>query len=361
MDGPAMGYESGHTDEIPKEDIMARRRMTALTVVLAMALFAGCGGSSGTGDGGGDAATTRSVQGTIGGAAAQVLDASKEGAADSCTAIDPAICKVIALATDGSTVYDDTLSDCTFSLPLVIGSDYVISFVGLADDGTCSRFVATLIAGGESVFSIEAGNDVLLGTITIDPATGQATASEMASYEDMLIGCAELGVMDSDGDSICDTWDDMMDDEGSSEPGDDGEPSAMEALEGTYVVSTVTTKGVGGTGKLFAPCAGKEDAFAYSIDVAVTDDKVSLVDAPQAPYLFNNDETKGTWSDAIAFNEVAGGYEATGIFLDSGCPLYDSTSDFAFDTSVSPYTLTRSITDFPIVDYESCKAIYQKQ
>ena len=137
------------------------------------------------------------------------------------------IMRVIATATDSTTVIDDSVEDCSVQLELTEGNDYVISFVN--SDG---EFIATLVADYGSVIQIEGGTTVIdLGNITIEE--GRATFSgEYLDYIDSdddgvvdsadetpcgdqecssLYSCEYFGFSDSDDDDICDQWDTIDD------------------------------------------------------------------------------------------------------------------------------------------------------
>lgn len=298
------------------------------------------------------AATTRTIQGKIA-APAAAMTMVKAEVAGTCTSYDPAICKVIATATDGTTVSDENLSDCAFSLPLVVGSDYVISFVGTdAATGACDKFVATLIAGGSAIFRIEDGTEFDLGDVTIDPTTGSATASNTFSG---MASCAELDKPDSDGNGVCDDWQEEFPEgwTGPSSPG--GETTTIDDVAGTYNLTAVN-----GTN-----ACDDVGAYAYTETITVTGGKVTITDTPDATHLFNNDETAHPTSDLL-FTETADGYSLNNIILAEGCPLYDSSNTFTFDTSVTPFTLTRTVDEITggtagVDPLEGCEAVYTKQ
>lgn len=191
--------------------------MKSRYLVLALALvafFPGCGGGS-SATPAPAAADTRTVAGALSGSVAaniavagKAISASptKVVSADSCVTNGTEICNVIATATDASTVSDSTLSDCRFSLPLVVGKKYVISLVGPNAGGTaCDTFVATIIATSGSIFDISSGSEVDIGDIVIN-ANGTATCSG-ADSSGLVGSCAASGYADSDLDGVCD-WSD---------------------------------------------------------------------------------------------------------------------------------------------------------
>lgn len=333
-------------------------RTITLCLLSCIALFAAaCGSSSSTTP----ATTTRTLTGKVVMRAAPAAALSlalpqpaKAEVAGSCAEIDPPVCKVIATATDGTTVLDENLTDCAFSLPLVIGSDYVISFVGTDPaTGTCTKFLATLINSGSSIFSIEDGALFDLGDISIDPATGEAIAEFLF---DGLMSCAELSSTDTDSDDICDDWEEEFPEEwgdtGSS-GGDDG--VSVDDLAGTYELTAVN--GTNG--------CDDDAAWAFSQTVTVAGGNVSIVDGQDAVNIFDNDEGAHPTADLL-FAEAAGLFSRSDMTLADGCPLYDSKNTFVFDTTVEPFTLTRTFDELlaggagsdPI---EGCEAVYTKQ
>jgi len=110
------------------------------------------------------------------------------------------VVKVVATATDGTTVIDDSLENCVFVLPLVIGKSYVISFVDYSDG-----FIASLVGSSGSIFLIGDGTETIdLSVITI--SDGSATyAGESPDFAPVT--CVSLGYIDSNDDGICDAWD----------------------------------------------------------------------------------------------------------------------------------------------------------
>ncbi len=345
-------------------------RKTAVIALALSCMLAACGGSGSTdGTSGGDNTTsvTRLVTGTIGTPAAAMslsLPPPKAAVADRCAAIDPAICRVIATASDGATVMDEDLSDCAFSLALAVGKSYVISFVS-PDPATdlCTKFVATLLAGGDSVLSIDAGDDIAFGAITIDPVTGQATFT--GSIEEFL-ACEELLQSDMDDDGICDNFeqavaDDLAGDDGTDDGTDDGATYDQSDLAGTYVISDIVDS---------ASCDDTNDAmaFAYSIVVTANGENLQLEDANQNPYAFNNREDLAPTA-SVPFANAEALFTATGILLDNGCPdMGQTTNTFEFDAAASPVSLSRTITSVDTnsgppnyADSVGCVAVYEKQ
>ena len=111
---------------------------------------------------------------------------------------------------------DESLDDCAFSLDLVVGNDYVISLVGSnASTGACDTFVATILAAAGSIFSIDDGAAIELGSVTVN---GDGTATFSGSFESLL-SCPELGFEDQDADGACDGWDGSL-------PNDEGDLSS---------------------------------------------------------------------------------------------------------------------------------------
>lgn len=343
------------------------RKMAVIALALSL-LLAACGGSSSTDDatngGSNTTAATRLVTGTIGTPAAAMslsLPPPKATVADRCSAVAPAICRVIATATDGSTVLDEDLSDCAFSLALAIGQNYVISFVS-PDPATdlCTKFVATLVAGGDSVLSIDAGEDIAFGAITIDPVTGQATFT--GSIEELL-ACEELMQSDMDDDGICDSFeqavaDDLADDDGT----DDGDGTYDQSdLAGTYVITDIVDS---------ASCDDTNDAmaYAYSIVVTVNGENLQFEDANQNPYAFNNREDLAPTA-SVPFTNAAALFTAEDVLLDNGCPdMGQTTNTFEFDAAASPVTLSRTIASVGTnsgppnyADSVGCVGVYEKQ
>ncbi len=352
-----------------------RNLKIALFMLFAVSLVA-CGGSSG----GETAATTRTMSGAIQGAAAMTIDSTKLAGetAGACGEFDPPICRVIATATDGTTVLDENLTDCAFSLALLIGNDYVISFVGTNPvSGECDTFVATLLAGSGSLFNIDAGTAIDLGTITIDPATDTATFS--GSFTDVL-GCEEIGFDDRDDDGACDGWDGSFPDD----------PTDFEAIDCT----ADTDCPEGETCGEFGFCSGEgtvggeePPAAAYTIaDLPGTYNAVGqLGDAscdntydslPHKEIVTPTTDTsvslEGEADGAVCWHELitvpltatATGFEATGVVMGDcgGCPLYANTSSFTFDTSLTTITLTRIVTDYLGADLkEGCGVVYEKE
>lgn len=345
--------------------------MLRKTAVIALALscfLAACGGSSTTDATDGDnAATTRTVTGTIGTPAAAMslsLPPPKATVADRCATVDPAICRVIATASDGTTVLDEDLSDCAFTLALAIGQSYVISFVG-PDPATdaCTRFVATLLAGSDSVLSIDAGEEIAFGTVTIDPVTGQATFT--GTIEEFL-ACEELLQSDMDDDGVCDNFeqavgDDIADDSGADDGTGDVTTYDLNDVAGTYVISDIVDS---------AACDDTNDAmaFTYSIVVTVNGANLQLEDAAQNPYIFNNNESLAPTA-SIPFTNAAALFTATDILLDDGCPdMGQTTNTFEFDAAASPVKLSRTIasvgTNSGPPNYAGsvdCVGVYEKQ
>ena len=110
----------------------------------------------------------------------------------------------IATATDGTTVMEELFENCGMSLPLPVGNDYVINFV---DED--NEFVATMASDEGSILHVYLDpddTDIDLGTIEI--ADGVATCSNTVLV--VLYTCATFNLADSDGDGICDLWDDSV-------------------------------------------------------------------------------------------------------------------------------------------------------
>jgi hypothetical protein len=96
--------------------------MFILVAAIHYSAVVGCGGSSG---GGGDDGTTRTVTGTITSSTSANIISSVKAASDTdCSGIT----SVVAVTADGTSVTDDSFEDCSFSLPLTIGTAYMFEF-----------------------------------------------------------------------------------------------------------------------------------------------------------------------------------------------------------------------------------------
>ena len=200
----------------------------AISVVVSAVIISSCGGGSSS-TAASAQTSTRALIATIEAPAAEISGAK---VASYCSAVASAV----ATATDGTTVSDSSLADCSLMLDLVIGKTYVISF--LDADG---EFYATLTGQAGSLFPISAGS-VAIDLQSISFSGGVATPSgNFLAYLDSdgdgiadaydstpcggddcasAYACAHYGYDDSDGDGICDAWDGRL--PGSGDMGGDG-------------------------------------------------------------------------------------------------------------------------------------------
>jgi hypothetical protein len=192
---------------------------TFILVCATILTIAACGGSGGGNAGDDTHTTTRNLKGSlvtpnsnISAPASPSLNSNSD-VEGSCSIGNVTICKVIATASDATTIITDTrLTECTFSLNLIVGKDYVISLVGPnPETGACDTFVATMLASSGSIFHIGSGDAIDLGNVTISDGIATFTGR----FSDFL-SCAILGFDDSDFDGLCDGWDGELPDSESS-------------------------------------------------------------------------------------------------------------------------------------------------
>lgn len=181
-----------------------------MSLLISTALL-GCGGG-GSSSSASPSSSTRTVSGSFA-TPSPMLIQTKQGllplpqfskSAGLCAAASgQSVCRVVAMATDGTTVTDENLGSCTFSLALTTGKNYIISFIGTNPaTSACDVFLANLSIQASSLLNIQSGDAVDLGTISM---SGQnATCS--GSFSDITT-CAALGLNDADGDGFCDGWD----------------------------------------------------------------------------------------------------------------------------------------------------------
>jgi len=387
-----------------------KKLAVSAVVILALAIAA-CGGGSGSSSGSTTTGTTvRTIKGTISAPAAITISSEKVAAAGTCSAYTPPICRVIATSTDGTTVMDESLADCAFSLGLTIGKEYVISFVGTnSTTGACDTFVATLLAGTSgSVFSIRTGEgDIDLGTISVDPTTGSATFS--ATFTDIL-SCDDLGLADDDSDGMCNGADGEV-------PAADDFAGVVECASSSDCTEGKTCNDAGfcsdetppttaectedancealhpGEGKVCDAADGTCKAPTFSIgDLEGSYQRTSFEGAAGCEtYINRMSEVEGvavTGADVVMTgDDTTGGcnpetvpviftptqtgsiFEAVSVLVRE-CPVEINdrqTNTITFDASATPITLVREITareagniQFPSESI-GCKGIYEKQ
>lgn len=350
---------------------MVRRSSLFILLMVFSFVFVSCGGGS-SGSSGVDT-TKRTVTGNLAGAGSKAL-ISKAVGGSVCTQISPNICRVIATDTNGTTVIDESLSDCIFSLPLNIGSNYVISFVGPDQSGSCNQFLATLISStGGNVFNISSGNvEINLGDILLDSLTGKASSSvSLDGFFGDIFTCEELNQLDSDGDDVCDGFEDvptLSDFESLVECTTDADCSNGQIC----VVGLCTVQSTSGS-----QCTKNEDCSdgqfckLGSCVSATNADLVGIYANPTTSGGANcqddinslpSKETVTVEGDVLKIEGTVNPNNSTfgcrhnatvltlvnlqgNLNLDCypGCVLDDTTNTFVFDTNVTNFTLKRTI------------------